>query len=50
MPLPSLPAAGVIVTRFTRRLVGQVDMDVESLNQKECFVLDMGDKIYLYSA
>jgi len=25
-------------------------MDVESLNQKECFVLDMGDKIYLYSA
>lgn len=26
----------------------QVDMDVESLNQQECFVLDMGDKIYLY--
>lgn len=30
------------------RFVFQVDMDVESLNRSECFVLDMGDKIYLY--
>jgi len=30
------------------RFAFQVDMDVEALNQKECFVLDMGDKIYLY--
>ena len=30
------------------RFAFQVDMDVESVNQQECFVLDMGDKIYLY--
>eukprot|EP01045_Picozoa_sp_COSAG04_P008113 COSAG04_NODE_442_length_14382_cov_72.823566_8_plen_61_part_00 len=29
------------------RFAFQVDMDVESVNQQECFVLDMGDKIYL---
>ena len=30
------------------RFAFQVEMDVDSLNQSECFVLDMGDRIYLY--
>lgn len=30
------------------RFAFQVEMDVDSLNRSECFVLDMGDRIYLY--
>ena len=30
------------------RFAFQVDLDVESLNHQECFVLDMGDRIYKF--